>query len=143
MHCNVVLRIELTWRWNEPYIVLFPIGESNWNIIHFSWQVSAEEARRARNNRLRRLREILNERKVFFRRLKRLNEKKEEENRNLSRALSLLGNKYNNIRNILFYPYMLRLWHLASILEVLNTLVVTLFVLIYTCLNNNNQYEAW
>ena len=38
--------------------------------------------------------------------------------------------------------YMLRLYQMASISEVVPVSTVTLVVLIYTCLNNNNQYEA-
>ena len=41
------------------------------------------------------------------------------------------------------YVNMLRLNQMASVLEVVTMTIVTFFVLIYTCLNNNNQYEAW
>ena len=38
---------------------------------------------------------------------------------------------------------MLRLYQMASVLEVVPMDVVTHYVLIYTRWNNNNQYEAW
>ena len=37
---------------------------------------------------------------------------------------------------------MLRLYQMASVLEVGTVTTVILTVLIYTCLNNNNQYDA-
>ena len=50
-----------------------------------------------------------------------------------------IGLKKLGVRNL---KYMLRLYQMALVLEVVTTMFVALFVLIYTCLNNNNRCEA-
>ena len=49
---------------------------------------------------------------------------------------------FYNVFRFYLHEYMLRLCQMASVSEVVTTTSVTLFVLIYTCLNNNNRYEA-
>ena len=39
--------------------------------------------------------------------------------------------------------YMLRLYQMASVSEVVSMSIVTYALIIYTRLNNNNQYKAW
>ena len=50
---------------------------------------------------------------------------------------------YTNLNAAFILIYMLRLYQMASVSEVVPVSTVTFTVLIYTRLNNNNQYKAW
>ena len=50
---------------------------------------------------------------------------------------------YFQLQLSFYNRFMLRLYQMASALEVAPVTTVILTVLIYTFLNNNKQYEAW